>query len=377
MQGLWEKFCQDFPNSESYLKDNLFFDDGSDTPNIEKIIDNVDIAHLDLARKGDDAIARELKGHRANLLRSVVRAAILNEQLLREPSLGVDTDELSDHRRLLSRLTANRQPGQAAPWVFTLNYDLAIEWAAEAIDLNVINGFGGIHARRFSPSNFELGFRNVTTQGEAQFGAYNIYMSKLHGSLSWRVNNDQTVSEVQIATQWPSIKEFLDGDDEKAPGVLIYPGSAKFIESTGFIYGEMIRRLTEFLSRSNSCLIISGYSFNDFHINRVLISALQNPTLQIVAYLPEIQQFSVDSSNGNLTVTSNSTSQTAISLIARKLPQVTVCGGNDRAYFNQMTLDLPQPALVDEQAKRSRELMKLLVETAQEPPEAASEDQQP
>lgn len=39
--------------------------------------------------------------------------------------------ELATHRRLLQKLTAARQPGQPSPWIFTTNYDLAIEWAAE------------------------------------------------------------------------------------------------------------------------------------------------------------------------------------------------------------------------------------------------------
>jgi hypothetical protein len=52
----------------------------------------------------------------------------------------------------------------------------------------------------------------------------------------------------------------------------------------------IIRRFTEFLSRPNACLIVNGYGFTDDHINRLIVSALQNPTLQLIVYLPEIDR---------------------------------------------------------------------------------------
>lgn len=363
MRALWDRFSEQQEASHNYLVDHQFISRRrrrGALPNIERVIDSIEVARLELTRRGANDDLAELNRHRANLLRVVVRAAVLDEHLLADPSTSAVAPGLADHRRLLSYLVANRQPGQAAPWVFTTNYDVAVECAAEAIDLNIINGFGGIHARKFSPTNFELGFRNVNARGEAQFGVYNIYLAKMHGSLSWRVNADQSVSEVQVGLQWPTIQTFLQGQGDDAPGVLVYPGSSKFVESTGFVYGEMIRRMSEVLSRSNGCLITTGYGFGDFHINRILISALQNPTLQLILYLPEIEQFDADPETGELTITGENVSDAVRALIAKKLPQVTVCGGGNRAHFNRMTLDLPQPALVDEQAKRSREIMKLL-----------------
>ena len=262
----------------------------------------------------------------------------------------------------MSRLVSNRQPGQAAPWIYTVNYDLAIEWAAEALGLHIVNGFAGLHSRTFSPASFDLGLRNTQTRGEARFGTYNIYLGKAHGSLSWRELPDQSVVELPARAQWPELKEFLDGTgSEICPGVLIFPGAAKFVHTTGFIYGEIIRRLTEFLSRPNTCLIVCGYAFNDDHINRVILSALQNPTLQIIVYLPELDRFGLISTlpapQPEMKLEPNHMLKR---LIKRQLPQVTICGYGERAWFTTMTNDLPEPALLDDAAQRARDLERLL-----------------
>src|SRR5690606_25997503 len=71
---------------------------------------------------------------------------------------------------------------------------------------------------------------------------------------------------------------------------VVLPSTAKFVHTIGFMYGEVIRRFTEFLARPHTCLLVSGYGFQDEHINRILVSALQNPTLQLVIYLPELHR---------------------------------------------------------------------------------------
>src|SRR5690606_19133932 len=89
---------------------------------------------------------QNLKAAKAALFRTVVSAALLCEEWWGSPS-GVETDDagLASQRTILQKLVSARQPGQSSPWVFTTNYDLAIEWAAESIDLQVSNGFLGVH----------------------------------------------------------------------------------------------------------------------------------------------------------------------------------------------------------------------------------------
>ena len=182
-------------------------------PNFEVLLDRLEIAILEWERQESSEITRA-QAARAALFRSVVNAAKLKEDWWTSP-LGADlAEELGAHRSILQKLTAARQPGQPAPWIFTTNYDLAIEWAAESVDLQVINGFLGVHSRRFSPQSFDLGFRNAQAKGEARFGVYNVYLAKLHGSLTWK-EVDHSLYEVPASEAWRDIDEFLTGFADK------------------------------------------------------------------------------------------------------------------------------------------------------------------
>ena len=116
---------------------------------------------------------------------------------------------------------------------------------------------------------------------------------------------------------------------------------------------KRLSRFSEYLSRSNTCLIVNGYGFNDEHINKLIAGGLQNPTLQLIIYYPDHeleQQEEIKTPSRALN-----------HLIKYNLPQLTVCFGNPRAHFQNFVGDLPEPALVDEQADKVRELVKLFV----------------
>ncbi|MDO0788002.1 SIR2 family protein [Xanthomonas campestris pv. campestris] len=314
-------------------------------PNFEVLLDKLEIAILEWERQGSPQLT-EAQGVRTALFRSVVNAAKLKEDWWKSP-LGADlADELGAHRSILQKLTAARQPGQPAPWVFTTNYDLAIEWAAESVDLQVINGFLGVHSRRFSPQSFDLGFRNAQAKGEARFGVYNIYLAKLHGSLTWK-EVDHSLYEVSASEAWRDIDEFLTGFQETL-SYLVLPRAAKYLQTVGYVMGELLRRFAEFMARPQTALIISGYGFGDEHINRLIRSALLNPTLQVVAYLPE---FKGDPADSDLP-------QTVRRLLALQTPRLTIVGGGSRAFTSALAADLPDPTIYDQElAELRRRLM--------------------
>ncbi|ENV5905503.1 hypothetical protein ACFKAM_005640, partial [Vibrio parahaemolyticus] len=73
----------------------------------------------------------ELQGLLVELYRSVTKAALLVDSDFPKLHVG-ENEKFEKHKNLLEKLISNRQPGQAAPAIFTTNYDLAIEWSAEA-----------------------------------------------------------------------------------------------------------------------------------------------------------------------------------------------------------------------------------------------------
>lgn len=356
MAGLWSDFCSasredsDWLHENGFMTPNVIFGGSGGVPNVEALIDSIEVALAEWRRQEKPEV-KNLEKVRASLFRAVVRAALLNDEWW-EAIDGAESDveQLKYHRTILQKIVSARQPGQASPWVFTTNYDLAVEWAAESIDLQVVNGFLGVHSRRFSPQSFDLGFRNTLARGEARFGCYNIYLAKLHGSLSWEEHNEQ-LYEVAAPLAWQKIRKFLSDTRETELGLMVLPRAAKYLQTVGFILGELIRRFSEFLSKPQTSLIISGYSFGDEHINRLLRSALLNPTLQLVIFFPGF--------DGN--PSAPSLPDALRKLLSLKNPRVTVVGGGEEAFLNKLADHLPDPLLYDDEMQRLEKALRLTV----------------
>lgn len=360
MQRLWSEFTASKTNSVQWLGDEMFLEApyGS-SEDVEALLDRLELAGREWERISDLTKLEELCFHRAELQRAVLRAALLQEDFWIAPEKVAGTTTMDSHVLLLARLVANRQPGQSAPWLFTTNYDLALEWAAETLGLHLSNGFSGVHLRRFNPPSYDLAYTHATARGEARFGTYHVYLAKLHGSLSWRVLPDGSVTEVASSAQWQAVQDFLRGKTAEWPGLMIFPGAAKFVQTTGFVYGEVIRRLTEFASRPNTALIVSGYSFADDHLNRILLSALQNPTMQMIVYMPEmLDRLVIDGFPSP--PRPFPAGRAAQHLLGRGLPQITVVGHGGRAYFDKFVSDLPDAALLDDLASDAWQMRRLI-----------------
>ena len=367
MWDLWDDFVTASPDAATWMRDHGFVSADSlaepdirQVPNVEHLSDTLEIALVEWRRQ-QHADVDDLDEARAHLARAVVRAALLQPAWWSSPGAPeADTVHLQHHRTILQKLVAARQPGQASPWLFTTNYDLALEWAAESIDLQVVNGFLGTHSRRFSPQSFDLGFRNIQARGEARFGVYNVYLAKLHGSLTWREDSGQ-VFEVQAALADTEIQDFLTDLTKTDLGLMVMPRAAKYMQTVGFVLGELFRRFSEYLSRPQASLLVCGYGFGDEHINRLLRSALLNPTLQLVIYFPG---FNGDVLAANLP-------ESLRKLLSLKNPRVTVVGGGDGAFLDQLAQHLPDPLLYDEDVRR---LEKALRDDAAAAAAAGNED---
>ncbi|HDL8432965.1 hypothetical protein A6J63_006915 [Yersinia enterocolitica] len=364
MKDVWTSFNDEYPEFVSSLLEdyNLLIKNSveENTVNIEILIDDVSkFLSVSKTRKKQNEVDFLSSVLRA-LYRKVTEAALLVDEDFGNQNQG-ENDKFNSHRELIEKLISNRLPGQAAPALFTTNYDLAIEWSAEEIGVQLINGFTGIHTRQFVPQNFDLAFRNVNAKGEARFGHYHAYLYKLHGSLTWLQNKDMNVREVssnQAFSQYISkiIKEEAIDDEQ----YLIYPGANKYHHTIGFVYGEMFRRFSEFLSKPQTALFINGFGFGDYHINRIILGALLNPSLHVVIYYPELGQL-----DGKIVFGELSEAEKIIYRIKKmSLNQITIVGGNEMAWFNKFVSDLPKPVLFPKR-EGVKELADALIELTQ------------
>lgn len=101
----------------------------------------------------------------------------------------------------------------------------------------------------------------------------------------------------------------------------------------------MFRRLSEFLSKPQTAIFVNGYGFGDYHINRIILGALLNPSLHIVVFYPELNAISTDA--GHL----NEAQKCIKKIKSLSLNQITIVGGGDKAYFDSFVKYIPKPVL--------------------------------
>lgn len=193
-------------------------------------------------------------------------------------------DKLEVHELFLKKILS-RPEKLNRPQLFTPNYDLAFENACEKLGISYNNGFRGTHIRKFDPDTFlnETYIRSNTNKGNKVGNYLNIY--KLHGSISWRTNNN-------IEDLYGIVELQLDDLFEKtmfdSSSLMIYPLQAKKSYSLDLPYSELFRSFAKSLIENQNTLVIMGYSFLDEHINDIIKSGLYNPNLTIIIHSYEL-----------------------------------------------------------------------------------------
>ena len=327
MNETWKHFRKNFPNDHKWLYEEKYCKNKSKTPDIEKVLSdiNASINHLSRSKIGKSNLAK-VKIVKQSICKSLMEAAILDRSIWDSSNKSKFLDSaLESHRDMIKALTSSRESGQSFPWVFTTNYDLAIEWAAECIDVNIINGFSGITKREFMPHVFRLGntsrFDGMENQG--------IYLVKLHGSLIWRYDDNNKICEIQGSEGLRKIDKFLNGKSKSMPFVIL-PSSEKHRETMADFSSKFIKKFSDFLSNSEDVsLIISGYGFRDSHLDIIIKeNILGNKKLKVVIYFPDFKDINEIS---NL--------PEGLSEIIRIMPEnVVVVGGQ---YFRNFVSHIP------------------------------------
>ena len=182
--------------------------------------------------------------------------------------------------------------------IFTLNYDLAFEYACDELGIEYINGFVGFNERNFRPEvyNYDFFFPGDTTEGKVRRIERVIKYYKLHGSLNWvyknqNKNNPYGLYEIPIELVRMKLKNKMDNLGE----IMIYPTSSKKEYTLNFPYSELFRKFADRLQQPEAVLFVIGYSFYDEHVNDIIYQALANPSFTLV-----IVDFNVTQSGGEI-----------------------------------------------------------------------------
>lgn len=204
--------------------------------------------------------------------------------------------------------------------LFTTNIDIFLERAIETIGLECNDGFSGRFAPWFALSNFKKAHFKRSLQYDNVSELATINLLKLHGSLTWRIGDDDKiffspdlshVSAIQTKIITPallldvnegstlesliadcgdkrpdnSIDEFLEAFDSLP---IVNPTKAKFKQTIlNQTHYELLRIYSNELEKENTLLLAAGFSFADEHIREITLRAANsNPTLiiYVIAY---------------------------------------------------------------------------------------------
>jgi hypothetical protein len=139
--------------------------------------------------------------------------------------------------------------------IFTTNYDYLFEIGLEHNNIPYYDGFSGSYEPFFNPESVE----------DICFVSDRTKLWKIHGSLGWH------------------FKEFskkIVRHNSDQDNLLIYPSMLKYNDSKKQPYVSFMDRLSDFIKQDDSILFICGYSFNDEHINEIILSALKTNTMK-------------------------------------------------------------------------------------------------
>lgn len=189
---------------------------------------------------------------------------------------------------ILSERKNNLLPRQAS--VFTTNYDLFVESAAEQCPSIILNdGFNRVPSLRnihkFAPEKlFDATLHTGDHYGyTAELPSINLI--KLHGSISWQ-NVDKTV--VYRLLDFAALDALKESDSRAIATfiqnvAIVLPTQRKYQQTLiERVYYDLLRIFANVMERENSLLIAFGFSFRDEHIMEVVKRALRNPTLKLI-----------------------------------------------------------------------------------------------
>lgn len=149
--------------------------------------------------------------------------------------------------------------------LFTTNYDLLMEQALEDLEVPYFDGFVG--SRR--------SFFDLRAVEDNLIPTHWSRLWKIHGSINW-------YQEKRGVQQ----KVYRSSEIKQDASHLIYPSHLKYEESRKMPYLALIDQLNRFIRKKSSFLILSGYSFNDGHLNDTIINALKaNPTAMVLGLM--------------------------------------------------------------------------------------------
>ena len=219
----------------------------------------------------------------ADFLHAILRSEQSIADKLQNPAGSAESSGLAPHHMLISFLLsfASRTPSRERLHIFTTNYDRLVEFGCDLAGLRTLDRFVGTLSPVFRASRLgiDLHYNPPGIRGEPRYLEGVAQLTKLHGSIDWKYE-DRILRRIPLAFGAPESHPEVQSD--AAQSTIIYPNSAKDVETAWYPYAELFRDFSAALCRPNSALVTYGYGFGDDHISRVISDMLTIPSTHLV-----------------------------------------------------------------------------------------------
>lgn len=228
----------------------------------------------------------------------------IEKAIYAELAINFDNSELIDnpetttgHISFLAKLIS-RDSGLGRTHLFTLNYDTMFEQTMEELGIHYFDGFVGKANSKFDPSVYGLDLYFPGDVAEGKVRRYDKFLQfyKLHGSLHWYVDDKGTyrarhsgfdfLGNYRDLEPAQKAEKLQSKEYEKIGSYGIMPTSQKFIQTLEMPFAHLFRLLHARLHQPQTFLLVLGYGFGDEHVNRIIESALSNPSLVMLVVEP-------------------------------------------------------------------------------------------
>lgn len=165
--------------------------------------------------------------------------------------------------------------------IFTTNYDRFIEYGSEMVGIFTLDRFIGRMQPMFRASKLELDYHYNPPgiRGEPRYVEGVVRLTKLHGSIDWRFLDREII---KAPLPFGAKEGHPEIPAKAAAHAVIYPNSAKGVDTAFYPYSELFRDFACAVCRPNSAVITYGYGFGDSHINNILRDMLTIPSTHLV-----------------------------------------------------------------------------------------------
>jgi hypothetical protein len=263
------------------------------------------------------------------------------EAIVERADFVIDATDLTSHRSLIRKL-ARRSVRKPRAKIFTTNYDLCFEAAAREMQFVAIDGFSHSMPQTYDRAHFAHDIVRRGAEAEPPDYVESVFhLYKLHGSIDWRRKGS-----VLIRSQ----------DEQIGSPVLIYPRDSKFQEAFASPYLDLMSAFQSALREPDTALIVSGFGFNDDHIAKPILAAVEaNITLRVVICdVAFLKDQNLESEPPPHVVPVDAPMRTTGNVCFDRLKSLAILGDQRIALLNGRFEDLAQ-ALPDLVAQTERE----------------------